>query len=1105
MSIGVVFGPELPRLKSSPQHAEQQDQSVPTNAPRSPEPISTWRPKGAFERQSPLLRLAYVNPDDPGGMASLQLHAEKLDAVILDCLELTRAPDGVRLDSVKECESHYSWLAESAPRVKIYPMLSDTGMGGGPLAATLAVPQKRTALVEEITRFLGERKTAGIVIDTKFLPSMAHRNLVAFLYELRAKLASSNRSLILMADMGLDSIHLQQLARTADYIITDTYDQTANKLEAGPVVAQGWFELRISEIASKIDRSKLIIGIGSYGYEWKQGVKKYVSVQYVWDKVSSSAGQIRFDAHSLNPTFQYHSDNVRNDIWYLDAVTAFNQMRSALSVNPAGVAIWRMGLEDPGVWSFVKRDRFPDDEAILSLSQITAGIGAFTRVHGPLLAIGHEQNGKRELTYNQASGLITNEVLSSIPRQTNIVPMHSKEGKDVALTFDDGPSAEYTEKILDTLKEKGVKATFYIIGANGIQYPSILRRIYAEGHEVANHSFSHPNVFVAGRARITAELNATQRVLESVLGVRTIIFRPPYVEENYWRLDQAPILVQVASELGYVFGGWDADPRDYIPFGSAQSLVKRALIEVENGGRILLLHDAGGKRELTVAALPLLIDELQARGFRFVTTGEMVGMPRDAVMPPVGGIMDGIESKARKASFNVVLSIGNALPIVGISTAILGTLRVVLVAIGAFAHRRRERAAPKRERIATDKITVLVPAYNEEKVICKTVDTLLASTICDRLEIFVVDDGSTDATTAIVRETYGAIPQVKVHRKPNGGKASALNLGIQLAETDIIVAIDGDTMLLPNAIELLTDRLVDNPSIGAVAGSVLVGNATTLMTKFQALEYITSQNMDRRAFELINAIGVVPGCIGAWRKQALIEAGGYSTNTLAEDADLTISIERRGWKVVSEPKAIALTEAPETLRAFMKQRFRWTFGMLQVACKHAGALCKPSGVALTISNIFFFQIGLALFAPLFDAMLVYSAIGLMMGFDAESLIKLLVYWLIFQTIDVAATSVGLGINGEKAPWRLLPLLLIQRFSYRQLLYVVTIRSVLAAAKGRFVGWGKLIRTGTVKLLKNPAQERSSFFLPMSKRVLRDPSSCRCLLATQAPSARELKK
>ena len=322
-------------------------------------------------------------------------------------------------------------------------------------------------------------------------------------------------------------------------------------------------------------------------------------------------------------------------------------------------------------------------------------------------------------------------------------------------------------------------------------------------------------------------------------------------------------------------------------FGSAQVLVQRSIVEVENGGRILLLHDAGGKRDLTVAALPLLIDELRARGYRLVTTGELVGMPRDTVMPPIKSVISGIESNVRRASLDVVLSVGSVLPVIGISTAILGTIRVVLVAIGALIHRRRERTRPHRAGIITDKITVLVPAYNEEKVICKTVDTLLASTIRDRLEILVIDDGSSDKTTEVVRETYGAYPQVKVHRKPNGGKASALNCGIQLAETDIIVAIDGDTMLLPDAIEKLTDRLAHDPSLGAVAGSVLVGNATTLMTRFQALEYITSQNMDRRAFELVNGIGVVPGCIGAWRKRALTEAGGYSTDTLAEDADLT--------------------------------------------------------------------------------------------------------------------------------------------------------------------------------------------------------------------------
>ena len=1055
VSIGVMFAPELPRLKS----VQQAQQDHPTQiTPRRTEPIAPWRPKSGFESQ-PILRLAYASPNDLGSIASLQLHAGKLDAIVLDCLELNKAPSGIGLTFVKECNPHFDWLADSAPQVKVYPMLSEIGLGA-PIAATLAVERRRAALIEDIASFLQERKAAGIVIDTTSIPELSYRNLIVFLNELRAKLAADNRSLILMADLGTDAIQLQQLARIADYIIAKTYDQPVDKRPAGPIAAQGWFDSRVAEISSKIDRSKLIIGIGAFGYEWKHGIQKRVSIQYAWDKVALFGGQIRFDPRSLNPTFQYTEDGIYHEIWYLDAITGFNQMRSALSVKPAGVAIWRIGLEDPGVWTYIQRERFPDDEAIKLLAQMEAGAGAFAKVQGPLLTIGSEQTGRRELVHNQGSGLITDETLQAIPRRTNIVPLHNKDSKNIALTFDDGPSAEYTERILDILKAKGVKATFYILGLNAIRYPNIVRRIYAEGHDIGNHSFSHPNFFIASETRVIAELNATQRILESSVGVRTILLRPPYTDANYWRLDEAPILVQVISSLGYVIGGWDADFTDYIPFGS---IPQRAINAVEAGGRSLLLHDAGGKREPTIEALPLIIDGLRARGYNFVTTGELVGIPRDTMMPPVRGVANGVEVNARGASLNFVSSVSGALPIIGISTAILGTIRVILVAIGAFIHRRRERLQPKRDRVTTDRITVLVPAYNEEKVICKTVDTLLASTIADRLEILVIDDGSSDRTTAIVQETYGAYPNVKVHRKPNGGKASALNVGIQLAETDIIVAIDGDTMLLPDAIELLTDRLLDDPKIGAVAGSVLVGNATTFITRCQALEYITSQNMDRRAFELINAIGVVPGCIGAWRKQALIDAGGYSTNTLAEDADLTITIERQGWKVVSECRAIALTEAPETLRAFMKQRLRWTFGMLQVACKHAGVLCKPQGMTLTVFNVFFFQIALALFSPLFDGMLVYSIFWLLIGFDSDSLIKLIVYWFIFQSIDVAATAVGLWINGEKAPWRLLPLLLLQRFSYRQLLYVVTIRAILAAVKGRFIGWGKLIRTGTVKL------------------------------------------
>ena len=239
------------------------------------------------------------------------------------------------MSSEEECEPHFSWLADSAPHVMVYPMLSDTGTGAGPFASTLAVGHKRTALIEEIALLLQERRAAGMVIDTKYLPATSHRNLIVFLYELRTRLAPDNRSLILTVDIGLDSVHLQQLARTANYVIAEAYDQTSER-EAGPVAAQGWFESRVSEIAAKIDRNKLIIGIGSFGYEWKQGTRKRVSVQYVWDKVALFGGQIHFDARSLNPAFQYHEDNVRSDVWYLDAATVFNEMRSALSVRPAG-------------------------------------------------------------------------------------------------------------------------------------------------------------------------------------------------------------------------------------------------------------------------------------------------------------------------------------------------------------------------------------------------------------------------------------------------------------------------------------------------------------------------------------------------------------------------------------------------------------------------------------------------------------------------------------------------------------------------------------------------------------------------------------------------
>ena len=213
--------------------------------------------------------------------------------------------------------------------------------------------------------------------------------------------------------------------------------------------------------------------------------------------------------------------------------------------------------------------------------------------------------------------------------------------------------------------------------------------------------------------------------------------------------------------------------------------------------------------------------------------------------------------------------------------------------------------------------------------------------------------------------------------------------------------------------------------------TAVVGNQITLMARFQALEYVTSQNLDRRAFECVNAIGVVPGAIGAWRREALVQVGGYAHDTLAEDADVTIAIERSRWKILYEPRAIAFTEAPETVRAFLKQRFRWMFGTLQVAFKHAGELLvfPPTGVGLvTLPNIIVFQFAFTLLAPVMDLLLVLSLLlGLRewlagSGFDVpENLVMVGRYWLLFQLIDMLAAAAGLKLGGDRNSWRLLPL------------------------------------------------------------------------------------
>ena len=221
--------------------------------------------------------------------------------------------------------------------------------------------------------------------------------------------------------------------------------------------------------------------------------------------------------------------------------------------------------------------------------------------------------------------------------------------------------------------------------------------------------------------------------------------------------------------------------------------------------------------------------------------------------------------------------------------------------------------------------------------------------------------------------------------------------------------------------------------------------------------------------ELANGIIVVPGAIGAWRRAALVEVGGYDTDTLAEDADLTLKLERADWKVVYEPRAYAQTEAPETVEQFLKQRFRWMFGTLQVAFKHLRSIhqTRATGVKyFALPNILLFQFMFALISPVTDLVLVLGIAADLWDYYTRFSLELsgrtwniMTYWAVFQTLELAVGAIGFALDRQGGRWSLLPLMVLQRFCYRQLIYWVAMKATAAAIRGRVMGWGKLQRRG----------------------------------------------
>jgi len=1026
--------------------------------------VSPHQPLGPGLPAGQEIHLGFYESWDPDSIDALKANLGQLTHISPDWITLsdgdgqfTAIKDEALLETIKGSPVVLLPLLSNMSRLGHWLPDVAEGLINGPAASQESF---QLALIKELLAM----GAGGIVLDLEDIDPTYRQAMTTFLTGLASALHRQDLELWLCVPMGqqLNVYDLDTLAQEVDRFVAMLHDENGEADPPGPIASHewfnGWLETLIDEYG---EPAQWVLALGSYGYDWQEGATEAAIIRFQ-DVMSrayrSGLTRCEMDEQSKNPHFAYENGGIAHTVWFLDAVTFASQLSAGREHHVGGVAISRLGTEDPGLWQALRLadNQPPSLNDLKPLTTITPreSIANFDR--GNFLSMEVERAaGQRQISVSTSDDqLLIDERYEKFPIYTTIVHQGSAVADGVTLTFDDGPDPEWTPQILDILKEKGVKATFFVVGANVEQSPSLLRRMVREGHTVGIHTYTHPNIALVSEERAKLEFNASQRLIEAISGRSTILFRPPYNADTNPHEPEELVPIKLAQSLGYITVSEDIDPEDWLRPGT-QAIVDNVRLGRMLGGDIVLLHDAGGDRRQTVAALPQIIDYLRLRGDQLISLPEMLGSPLDQLMPPVPPKERSLSRMISGLGFRIIHTLTDFFWGFMIVATILVVIRTVLIAALAIVNQRREPPPSTGGEAPAPAVSVLIAAYNEEKVIGETLRALLATSYPGELEILVVDDGSSDQTAAIVLAMAQRDGRIHLLSQANGGKACALRRGLAEVSHELVVSLDADTQFEPQTISELVRPLAD-PKVGAVSGRARVGNPHTLMANFQSLEYTCGFNLDRRAYHQLNCITVVPGAVSALRKSAVMAVGGISTDTLAEDTDLTLSLHKGGYLVAYSAQAVAWTEAPETMRAFVKQRLRWAFGTLQCLWKHRELLFNAQFGALawfSLPGAWFFNIFLVAIGPLIDFILLTSLI------ISPANTILYFYFVIFLVADLVLALVACRIEGES--WQQIRLVLPMRFVYRPLLSYAVARSIFKAIKGVWVGWGKLDRTASV--------------------------------------------
>lgn len=978
--------------------------------------------------------MAYLPANDDAASAALAAHCGALDTVLVESFTLLDLAGTVSLRSDGD-------IAIGTSRV--LPTLNFARTITAAQAETFLADGAKVAGLATRIGLLAEGGATGLCLDLSGRAKVAADIVRSALATL---IPTGTRCLIgsIDATFWADSALVQSL----DLAIAQGFRPASGP--ADPPAPVAWFSQSVERITALIPADKRVIALGTLGHSWQSGNAAVDTVGFSNVMVAAS----RYDVplvfvpwtNALRSRY-VDGDGLLTEIWLPDAASLQNQL---LVLGPTQkVAIWPLGSEDPTIWPLLTDTKPPERmlEQPLKLDRLVTVVG-----EGPIVVSATPALvGRREVEIDTGSGRVVSVSYMTLPKPAQIERGGGGGALEVQLIFSSLPPLADWPALRNTLTSAGVGAAFLVSPRELIDRGAVARQAVQDGYAIGLKTDDS----VKRSPLLTRWADNSQQLLMiERTGVRGRLVEPGGA--GGW--SGIALQSQRLIAAGYV---------PVLPSGEGSAEVISS-----GGGRgpIVLSRDGLGQRvdvyarpgdwAQVLAELPGVLGEMVQSGHLFSSVYLAAGMTAEEAMPQSAPQIH-IPSRV---VFSVIDFLLNDLNAIFFWFLIYSVVRSLLYLVMSLIRRPKYDYDPT----WTPQVSVLIPAFNEALVIGACIRSILSSSY-PNLHVVVVDDGSTDGTYEVAREAFGDDPRGQIIRQPNGGKWRAANAGLEIVQSPFFLIADADSMFGQGTIGWLMQQFQDD-RVGAVAGLVEVGNRETLLGSFQAVEYLVSQSIMRRAQEAYGGILVVPGAIGAWRTEAVRKAGMFSGATMTEDADLTVAVHRAGYRVAFQEQARSVTEAPSTIHGFMRQRLRWTFGMLQTSWKHRASIIEGRPVGyLSIIDAVWFGVVTSLLSPLVDwMMLVLLAQGVfaVMTGGAAGLFSvptsIVIAYLLLTAIDVLNVLVSFAFE-RRFDWRLLVLVLLQRFGYRQLIYISTIRAIGQALSGTASGWNKLDRTG-VKLL-----------------------------------------